>query len=72
MAVPIFFFLKAVIKKNLNYIKSNKKRTSYIDKKKMQIHKVLQFPSTNFLILKSLHDNLIINVASYFSFKFLF
>ena len=29
-------------------------------KKKAQIHKVLQFSSTNFLILKLLHDSLII------------
>ena len=40
-------------------------------KKKMQIHKVLQFPSTNFLILKSLHDSLIINATNYVSFKIL-
>ena len=32
---------------------------------------VLQFPSMNFLILKLLLDNLIINVASYISFKIL-
>ena len=37
----------------------------------MQIHRVLQFPSMNFLILKLLLDNLIINVASYISFKIL-
>ena len=36
-----------------------------------QIHKVLQFHFTNFLILKSLHDSLIINVASYISLKIL-
>lgn len=28
----------------------------------MQIYKVLQFPSTNFIILKSLHDDLIIKM----------
>ena len=37
----------------------------------MQTHKDLQFPFRNFLILKSLHDNLIINFASYISFKIL-
>ena len=57
--------------RNLNYIKFNKKKT-YIDQKKQtQICKVLRFLSTNFLILKLLHDNLIINVASYISFKIL-
>ena len=35
------------------------------------MHKVLQFLSTNFSILKSVHDNLIINVASYIFFKIL-
>ena len=35
----------------------------------MQIHKVLQFPSMNFHILKLLHDSLIINAASYISFN---
>ena len=29
--------------------------------KKRQIHKILQFPSTSFLILKLLHDSLIIH-----------
>ena len=37
----------------------------------MQTHNVLQFPSLNFFILKSLHDSLIINIASYISFKIL-
>ena len=37
----------------------------------MQIHKVLQFLSTNFFILKFLHDSLITNVASYISIKIL-
>ena len=37
----------------------------------MQIHRVLQFPSMNFLILKLLLNNLIINVASYIFFKIL-
>ena len=56
--------------RNLNYTKSNKKRTLYIDgkkkkkKKTTRKHKVLQFPSMNFLILKSLHDSLIINIAN--------
>ena len=55
--------------RNLNYTKSNKKRTLYIDRKKKKKkttrkHKVLQFPSMNFLILKSLHDSLIINIAN--------
>ena len=35
----------------------------------MQTNKVLQFPSTNFLILKSKHDSLIFDVASYISSK---
>ena len=67
-------FLRVV---NLNYIKSNKNRTSYINEKKkkknththIQIHKVLQFSFTNFFILKLLYDSLIINVISYISFK---
>ena len=38
----------------------------------MQIHKVIQFPSMNFLILKLLRDSLIIiNVADYISIKIL-
>ena len=37
----------------------------------MQIYKVLQFLSTSFLILKSYYDSLIINTASYISFKIL-
>ena len=28
----------------------------------MKIHKILQFPFTNFLILKSLHDSFIIKM----------
>ena len=67
-------FLRVV---NLNYIKSNKNRTSYINGKKkkthththIQTHKVLQFSFTNFFILKSLHNSLSINVISYISFK---
>ena len=35
----------------------------------MQIHKNLQLSSTSFHILKSLHDILIISVASYISFN---
>ena len=62
--------------RNLNYTKSNKKRVSYNEpkkkqKNKKQIHKVLQFPSTNFLVLKSLYDILIMNAANYISFKIL-
>ena len=34
-------------------------------------HKILQFPSMNFIILKSLHNSFIINVANYISFKIL-
>ena len=57
--------------RNLNYIKFNKKRT-YIDPKtQTQIRKVLRFLSMNFLTLKLLYDNLIINTASYISFKIL-
>ena len=67
-------FLRVV---NLNYIKFNKNTTSYINEKKkhthtythIQIHKVLPFFFTNFFILKSLYDSLIINVISYISFK---
>ena len=36
-----------------------------------QTHKVLQFPSTDFLILNLLHDSLIINIASHISVKIL-
>ena len=46
-------------------------RTSYIDRKKTQIHKVLRFSFMSFLILKSLYDNLFINAASYIFFKIL-
>ena len=55
------------------FFKLPKKRELHIltPKKRMQIHKILQFPSTNFLILKLLHDSLIINAASYVSFKIL-
>ena len=66
MALEIFFPTWSL--RNLNYTKSNKYITSYIDKNThthIQIYKVLQF-----YILKSLHDNLIINVANYISFKF--
>jgi len=42
-----------------------------MEKKHIQTHKVLQFHSTNFLISKSLHDSLIINIANYISFKIL-
>ena len=55
------FFSNWLYKKKINYIKSNKNKTSYINKK-MQIHKILQFPFTNFLILKSLHDSFIIKM----------
>ena len=70
MAARIFEGLSL---RNLNYIKSTKKRTSYIfqKKRKTQIHKILKFPSTNFIILKALHNNLIINASSYISFKIL-
>ena len=37
----------------------------------MKTHKVLQFLSMNFLILKLLHDILIINIINYISFKIL-
>ena len=39
--------------------------------KKRQIHKILQFPFMNFLILKLLHGSLIINATIYISFKIL-
>ena len=39
--------------------------------KNTQIHKILQFPSISFLILKFLHDSFIINVMSYIFFKIL-
>ena len=42
-----------------------------MEKKRRQLHKILQFPSTSFLILKLLHDSLIINATSYISFKIL-
>ena len=35
------------------------------------MHNILQFFSTSFLILKSLHDSFIINATSYISFKIL-
>ena len=38
-------------------------------RKNTQINKVLKFPSTNFLILKLLHDNFIINAVSYIFFQ---
>ena len=37
----------------------------------MQIYKILQFLFTSFLILKLLHDSLIINFVSYISFQVL-
>ena len=72
VAAPEIFF-KVVIKK-FNYKKFNKNRTLYIDQKThihTQIHKILQFPFTNFLILKSLHESLIINTANYIPLKIL-
>ena len=56
------FFTIQFIFTTIYYTKSNKNITS---QKKMQIHKILLFSSTIFLILKSLHNNLIINTASY-------
>ena len=57
---------------NLNYTKSNKKLISYIDhkKKKMRLHKVLQFLSMSFLTLKLLYGSIIINAANYISLNF--
>ena len=56
------------------FFKLPKKRELHIltkKKKIMQIHKILPFPSKNFLILKLLYDSLIINAARYVSFKIL-
>ena len=57
----------------LNYIKFNKKIISFIKTHthththtRTQTHKILQFPSTNFLIFKSLHDSLIICKLHFF------
>ena len=65
--------------RNLNYTKSNKKENFIYywqrEQKQKNIYKYLK--SYNFLlwvfiiILKSLHDSLIINAASYISFKIL-
>ena len=48
------FFLFFGLLWNLNYTKSNKKKTLYIDQKKKNANKyrILQFPSKSFLILK--------------------
>ena len=57
VATPGIFFRVVIIDQNTHTHK--------------HVHKVLQFSSTNFFILKSLHDSLIINVTSYISFKIL-
>ena len=70
MAARIF---PELLIRNLDYTKFTKRELHIFSKKKKktQIHKILQFPSTNFLILKSSYNNLIINTSSYIFFKIL-
>ena len=70
ISVVVLRNFSTVVIKKFKLWKSNKNRTSYIEKKCKHV-KVLQFPSTNFIILRSLHDSLIINTPSYISFKIL-
>ena len=69
--------------KNLNYIKFNKNKTSYINHKILKKKKKKKRQHTqhkdiksynfflNFFILKYLYDSLIINTANYIFFKIL-
>ena len=69
---PGIFF--SLIIKKLKLYKFNKNRISYINhKKKKNTHKDISLTIyfLNFLILKSLHDSLIINATNYIFFKIL-
>ena len=70
ISVVVLRIFSTVVIKKFKLWKSNKNKTSYIEKKYKYI-KVLQFPSMNFIILRSLHDSLIINTPNYISFKIL-
>ena len=68
-----FFFFNVIVKK-LKLYKIYKKKIHILTKNThtyTQIHKVLQFPFTKFLIMKSLHYNLINNYGSYIFLKIL-
>ena len=47
-----------------------KKELEYIELSNTQIHEVLQFPSSNFHILKSFHDSLLLVVIIYCQCKY--